>query len=101
MANSEKPTRGRQIRRITAFGGRVQGVGFRYTACRVAERFAVTGYVKNLPDGRVEVLAEGEDREVEAYLQALQREMRQYIREVKAQEGFPTGKYDDFRVEYY
>ena len=41
------------------FSGHVQGVGFRYTTRSVASRFAVTGYVRNLPDGRVELVAEG------------------------------------------
>ena len=43
------------------FSGTVQGVGFRYTAERLARRYPLTGYVRNLPDGRVELLAEGEE----------------------------------------
>lgn len=53
------------------YEGRVQGVGFRYTARRVAAGFDVAGYVRNLPDGRVELVASGEDGEVDAFLQAL------------------------------
>lgn len=53
------------------YEGRVQGVGFRYSARRVAAGFDIAGYVRNLPDGRVELLASGEDDEVEAFLQAL------------------------------
>ncbi len=44
--------------------GRVQGVGFRYTAKGVAQRFAVTGFVRNLSDGRVELVVEGDAAEV-------------------------------------
>lgn len=47
------------IRRRVIFHGRVQGVGFRYTTCSIAARFPVGGWVKNLPDGTVEVVAEG------------------------------------------
>jgi acylphosphatase len=101
MSDSRKTQREKTVRRIVSYAGRVQGVGFRYTACRVAEGYAVTGYVKNLPDRRVEVLAEGDEKEVDAFLKALQREMGQYIREVAAQEGFATGQYSDFHVEYY
>lgn len=53
------------------YEGRVQGVGFRYTARRVAAGFDVSGYVRNLPDGRVELLASGEHDEVDAFLAAL------------------------------
>jgi len=53
------------------YEGRVQGVGFRYTARRVAAGFDVSGYVRNLSDGRVELLASGEPDEVDGFLTAL------------------------------
>ncbi|MBU3664567.1 MAG: acylphosphatase [Chthoniobacterales bacterium] len=53
------------------YEGRVQGVGFRYAARRVAAGFDVAGYVRNLPDGRVELVASGDAGEVEDFLQAL------------------------------
>ena len=54
---------------ITAtFRGTVQGVGFRYTVRQIAAEFAVTGYVKNLPDGTVEMVAEGEIRELKRFV---------------------------------
>jgi acylphosphatase len=58
--------------RLTAlFSGRVQGVGFRYTAKTVAAGFELTGVVKNLPDGRVELIAEGARAELDAFRAAL------------------------------
>ena len=54
------------------YSGRVQGVGFRYTARWVALGFEVTGTVGNLPDGRVELVAEGERTELEAFRKAIQ-----------------------------
>jgi len=59
--------------RITIFySGRVQGVGFRYTTKQVALGFEVTGTVRNLPDGRVELVAEGPREELEAFRRAVQ-----------------------------
>jgi acylphosphatase len=53
------------------YAGRVQGVGFRYTAKVVATGFEVTGIVRNLPDGRVELVAEGLKDELEGFQQAI------------------------------
>jgi acylphosphatase len=49
------------------FSGRVQGVGFRYTAKTVATGFEIAGTIRNLPDGRVELVAEGSHAELDAY----------------------------------
>lgn len=61
------------------YSGHVQGVGFRYTAKRIARKYDVTGFVKNLPDGRVELLAEGDAQTVAAYLHAVADRMRENI----------------------
>ena len=53
------------------YEGRVQGVGFRITVRQVATGFDVTGWIRNLPDGRVELLAAGEPAEIDAFLQAI------------------------------
>lgn len=56
------------------YSGRVQGVGFRYSAKRIASGFDVTGWVKNLPDGRVELFSQAfELEELEAFLEDIQR----------------------------
>ena len=58
------------MQRVTVFySGRVQGVGFRATVRQIARGFDVTGWAKNLPDGRVEVVAEGEKTELAAFLE--------------------------------
>lgn len=54
------------------YSGRVQGVGFRYMVKQMAQGYEVTGLVRNLPDGRVELVTEGEKSELEAFQQAIQ-----------------------------
>jgi acylphosphatase len=77
-------------RRRVLYSGRVQGVGFRYTTQRLAQGFAVSGFVRNLPDGNVEVLIEGEPAQVAGFLQAVKSEMGRYIHEA-TEELEPSG----------
>lgn len=64
------------------FEGRVQGVGFRWSVRHIAKGFDVTGWVRNLADGRVELQVTGEDGEVRAFIDAIgQSELHGYIRE--------------------
>jgi len=53
------------------YSGNVQGVGFRYTAKTVANGFELTGTVRNLPDGKVELIAEGTQSELKAFSEAI------------------------------
>ncbi len=59
------------IARKFMFSGRVQGVGFRFFTQRVAARYQIRGYVRNLEDGRVEAFAQGGEKSVEAFKQDL------------------------------
>lgn len=64
------------------FSGRVQGVGFRYQTLQVAREFEVSGWVANLPDGRVQLEAEGPAGEVKDFITAVQERMEGHIRKV-------------------
>ncbi len=54
------------------FAGTVQGVGFRYFVKNIADKFGVKGYVRNLPDGTVEVVAEGDEKTLREFLEAIE-----------------------------
>lgn len=86
------------IRRTVTFRGTVQGVGFRWTALRLAGGCAVTGTVRNAFDGSVELVAEGELPEVAALVAAIAERMSGYLRETTWADGPATGEYRDFRV---
>ena len=75
------------------YSGRVQGVGFRYTVRWVATRFAVTGFVKNLPDGRVQLVAEGEHAQLEAFVAELAEQMAGYITATTIDRSAASGEF--------
>jgi acylphosphatase len=68
--SNQPPVQKRQQMKIF-YSGHVQGVGFRYTAKSVVAGFEIAGTVRNLPDGRVELIAEGEHQELEAFRDAI------------------------------
>ena len=65
------------------YTGRVQGVGFRMTSRRLSSAFPVSGYVRNLEDGRVELVVEGEPDALATYLHAVHREFGDMIRDIQ------------------
>ena len=81
------------------FSGHVQGVGFRYTAHSIARRYPVTGFVRNLPDRRVELVAEGEPMEIEAFLGEVRERFFNQIRDERSDKGPATGEYDGFEIK--
>ncbi len=92
---------GNKIARRFFISGDVQGVGFRFFAQRVAARHQVVGFVKNLADGRVEVLAEGPGQSVEAFKNELATGPRfssvDHLEEINLE---PSGRYSSFRIEH-
>lgn len=66
--------------RLIHFEGHVQGVGFRYNTLQIAMEFEVTGEVRNLPDGRVELIAQGRSDEIESFVEELSKRMKAFIR---------------------
>jgi len=86
--------------RHVIFIGRVQGVGFRYTAHRIAHRHQLTGFVRNLPDGTVEMFAQGPARDIDNCIQDIKEYFGDYLRETRIQEIPTDPKYRDFRISF-
>jgi acylphosphatase len=80
------------------FSGRVQGVGFRYAALQVAKEFDVAGLVRNLPDGRVQLEAEGRAADVAAFVTALEERMHGYIRKTERSGGKRAAQFTGFGI---
>jgi len=82
------------------YTGRVQGVGFRFTALDAANKFKLTGWVKNLPDGRVEMVAEGEEAALEKFSAEINSTMATYIHEKNEYYEPTTGEFSRFEIAY-
>ena len=82
------------------FSGIVQGVGFRYTTRRVAGRFAVAGFVRNMPDGRVEVVAEGTQDIIRPFIAAIRAEMGHCISSVEEHIAPADGRFKSFEIRF-
>jgi acylphosphatase len=87
-------------RRMIHFMGTVQGVGFRYAATRAADDLGLAGYVRNLPDGSVQCLAEGDGEKIDAFIADLRERFSGYVREVRQQVLPYTGDLAGFGVKY-
>jgi acylphosphatase len=87
-----------QQRREVYYSGWVQGVGFRYTARHLAGLHQVTGFVRNLPDGRVQLVVEGPPAEIERFLSAIREEMGHHIRDVDQRSAPANGEFGGFEV---
>jgi acylphosphatase len=82
------------------FAGRVQGVGFRFTAQRIANRYAISGYVRNLPDGTVEMLAQGPPPEVDACIADIENYFEGSIRDTRAEDVPYNHRHTDFQIAF-
>ena len=93
-AEPPKPEKARMV----YYSGNVQGVGFRAATADIAKDYPVTGWVKNLDDGRVQLLAEGPAEAVDKFLKAVHRRWDANIDKEEVETPEPTGKYKSFGV---
>lgn len=88
----------RRQRRTVLYFGRVQGVGFRYTATHLARKYPVDGYVRNLPNRQVELVVEGPEADLESYLAAVAAAMGGHIEKTDVCISPATGEFDGFDI---
>jgi len=94
MSADDKPTKAVMI----YYTGRVQGVGFRATAAEIARDYPVTGWVKNLDDGRVQLLVEGPEASADAFLKAVHKRWEKSIEKEEVEKQKVSGKFKGFEV---
>lgn len=88
------------VRKERIFQGRVQGVGFRYSTKQIADRFPVTGYVRNNSDGTVQLVVEGGEDVVLDFLADVQSKLAQFIETTDDLGGKWTGDFDEFSIQF-
>ena len=86
------------LRYDITFTGRVQGVNFRWTTCRVAERFEVAGWVRNETDGSVRCVVEGDVAQLDEFVGAVQDAMAGNVGETRIRRGAARGEIEGFGI---
>lgn len=82
------------------YSGTVQGVGFRYTVQEVASGLGLTGWVKNLRNGSVEVAAEGGEADLRELIARIDRALGYYVRSQDVSWSEATGEFDVFNIRF-
>ena len=82
------------------YSGSVQGVGFRYRTRSIATGYGLSGWVKNLPDGRVELVAQGSEKILEEFLDRLEKSFEGYISAKQISPRKPEDSLDGFSIVF-
>jgi len=83
------------------YSGFVQGIGFRYTAQDIAMSLGIIGWVKNLEDGRVEIIAEGKEKDLNEFLDKISKgQLGRYIKSAELSWEKPTKEFDNFDIAF-
>ena len=82
------------------FTGYVQGVGFRFTALRIARRHSLVGYVKNIPDSSVEMLIQGPQNNIQACIRDISETFEGCITQTKTKDIKSTVTYTAFDITF-
>ena len=89
-----------RVCRRVIYSGRVQGVGFRYSTASIARRFPVAGYVRNRPDGTVELVAEGNANILREFLDEIARVFAANITDSQVEDWRSNETFQDFEIRY-
>ncbi|MDD5457790.1 MAG: acylphosphatase [Phycisphaerae bacterium] len=89
-----------QQAKYIVFYGRVQGVGFRFTAMSIANRCELTGYVRNRADGAVEMFAQGSDEDISDCIRDIKESFAGYVRDVEINNVPYESSYEDFKITF-
>lgn len=92
--SSPKPSERRRV----LYSGNVQGVGFRAMVRHIAQGFMLKGFVRNLREGDVEVLVEGEEASIEVFLAQIATRMERHITGCEVTLETPTGEFRSFEI---
>jgi acylphosphatase len=82
------------------YSGLVQGVGFRFTAERFANKLDIKGWVKNLDDGRVEIVAEGDESQLNSFLSQLKNYFNRYLENIETDWSPASNEFNSFDVSF-
>ncbi len=82
------------------FTGRVQGVGFRFTAHSIANRYRLAGFVRNQPDGTVEMVVQGAAEDIDDCIADMKENLSGYIRETQIEETPCDVQYKEFKITF-
>ncbi len=100
MDESSRSGKSGHQRRELRYEGRVQGVGFRFTVQAVARRYEVTGYVRNMPDGSVQLVAEGTPSQLDLFLDDVAETLGRFIEHSLRTVGTATGEFGGFGIRF-
>jgi len=87
-------------RLVVTLHGVVQGIGFRYAAQDMAREALVSGWVKNESDGTVQIVAEGDENDLKAFIDQIKKIFSQSIDSTESRWEEATGEFEDFRIKY-
>jgi len=89
-----------EMAKHVVFSGRVQGVGFRFTALNAASRYRLTGYVRNVSNGTVEMVVQGPAADIDNCINSIEQSFADYITGTKSEDIPPDPAYTDFKITF-